>query len=158
MVICRCNADPRCHGKKLLFLLGLVLPNHNDNADADADVLVEWWLPSMSKESSTAPGKKKNVIDIVGPWHAFSTFAAVDLRDTQLPSVLVSGGDILIANIVLEQNETIPYTVGVEPNGNWAYFDRPRGEPGNSHLAPGELGNSHLAPGCEMGIFHLAPT
>ena len=60
MVICRCNADSRCHGKKLLFLLGLVLPNHNDIADADADVLVEWCLPSMSKESSIAPGKNKN--------------------------------------------------------------------------------------------------
>jgi len=62
MVICRCNADSRCHGKKLLFLLGLVLPNHNDNAHADADVLVEWWLPSMSKESSTAPGKKQMLL------------------------------------------------------------------------------------------------
>ena len=55
--------------------------------------------------------EQKNVINMFGPWHAFSTFAAVGLRDTQLPSVLVSRGDILIANIVLEQNEKIPYTV-----------------------------------------------
>ena len=111
MVICRCNADSTCFGKKMLFLLGMVLPSHNDNAHADPDVLVEWWLPSMSKESSTAPGKKKRVIDIFGSWHAFSTFPVVDLRDTQLPPVLVPRGDMLIANIVLEQNESIPYTV-----------------------------------------------
>ena len=35
----------------------------------------------------------------------------MDLRDTQLPSVLVPRGDILIANFGLEQNGNIPYTV-----------------------------------------------
>ena len=55
--------------------------------------------------------RTKMVIDIFGSWHAFTTFAAVDLRDTQLPPVLVPRGDILIANFGLEQNGNIPYTV-----------------------------------------------
>ena len=101
MVIYKSDADSRCRGQRLLFLLAMVLPQHN-NANADADVLVEWWLPAMSKESSLAAGKKKQVIDIFGSWHAFSTFAAVDLRDSHLPSILVRPGDMLINNIVLE--------------------------------------------------------
>lgn len=107
MVICKSDADSRCRGQRLLFLLAMVLPQHN--ANADADVLVEWWLPAMSKESSLAAGKKKQVTDIFGSWYAFTTFAAVDLRDTHLPSILVRPGDILINNIVLEQGGKIPF-------------------------------------------------
>ena len=107
MVICKSAADSRCRGQRLQFLLARVLPQHN--ANADADVLVEWWLPSMAKESSLKPGKKKEVIDIFGPWHGFTSFAAVDIRDTHLPSVLVRPGDILINNVVLEKDGKIPF-------------------------------------------------
>ena len=55
--------------------------------------------------------QEKMVIDIFGSWHAFTTFAAVDLRDTHLPSVLVRRGDMLINNIVLEQDGKIPFAV-----------------------------------------------
>ena len=82
-----------------------------DDATAGATTDVEWWVPPSAPEATTKPGRKKQVLDIFGPWQALGACTPDNLGDYALPAPSVRGEAVLLSVPELEPDGSIPYPV-----------------------------------------------
>ena len=80
-----------------------------DNLAAGGEVLVQWWVPGKAKESIGGRGRRKQVADVFGPWHPLDSCSADEVRNVELPPVLVARGNVLMINVELEGGDRIPF-------------------------------------------------
>ena len=78
---------------------------------ANDDILVSWWLPGQSQAADFKPGKKKQVVDLFGPWRPMSTMAIPDLSGTTMPEPLISQGALLEVGFEFSENKELPFKV-----------------------------------------------
>ena len=92
------------HGK-LPFVLGQVL----DIDYQDESAIVQWWHPDVSKEASMKPGRKKQILDVFGPWMP-SDQMAVDALEP-LPPSIVKPSLVFLWGFEHEEENKLPFSV-----------------------------------------------
>ena len=107
LLVLRGAAEAAVHGHKLPFLVGVALESSSKMATSKK-LLVSWMVPGRSKAETYRAGRKKDVIDIFGPWMAVDALSLGDLKQVCLPEPLVNADDILEWNFDLEE-QCLPY-------------------------------------------------
>ena len=92
------------HGK-LPFVLGQVL----DIDYQDESAIVQWWHPDVSKEASMKPGRKKQILDVFGPWMP-SDQMVVDALEP-LPPSIVKPSLVFLWGFEHEEENKLPFSV-----------------------------------------------
>ena len=70
-----------------------------------------WYLPQLAPEANFRGGKKKQILDVFGPWSPVDELAAGDLETCRLPEPIVHIQSVLEANFDLTEHQTLPYQV-----------------------------------------------
>ena len=70
-----------------------------------------WYLPQLAPQANFRGGKKKQIIDVFGPWSPVDELAARDLKTCRLPDPIVHIQSVLEANFDLTEDHTLPYHV-----------------------------------------------
>lgn len=91
------------------FSLGIAIPG--SDVDGSESIMVAWWVPSASPAATFRPGKKAKVIDIFGPWVQYDELKLETASSVSVPSVQVSRADVLLINVELDDDSTIPFRV-----------------------------------------------
>ena len=97
----------RAHGHALPIVVGQVV----DTSCRNDTVLVTWYVPQLAPEANFRGGKKKQILDVFGPWSPESELGTSDMRLMRLPDPIVHTHAILEANFDFTENGTLPYDV-----------------------------------------------
>ena len=95
------------HGQALPIVVGQVV----DTSCRKGSLLVAWYLPQLARQENFRGGKKKQMIDVYGPWSPADEMASVDLKTCCLPDPIVHIHSVLEANFDLTEQQTLPYHV-----------------------------------------------
>ena len=74
-------------------------------------MLVAWYLPQLAPVCDFRGGRKKQIIDVFGPWSPVDELATRDLKTCCLPDPIVRIQSVLEANFDLTEQQTLPYHV-----------------------------------------------
>ena len=97
----------RAHGHALPIAVGQVV----DTSSRRGTVLVAWYLPQLASQANFRGGKKKEIVDVFGPWSPVDEFATGGLKKCDLPNPIVHIQSVLEANFDLTEQQTLPYHV-----------------------------------------------
>ena len=95
------------HGQSLQILVGQVV----DTSCKRGTLVVAWYLPDLARVENFRGGRKKQVIDVFGPWTPMDDLGATVLNNCRLPDPIVPIQSILEANFDLTEDHTLPYDV-----------------------------------------------
>lgn len=109
MLILRPTATATYNGVRALFTMGMMVPDSAVGRDQDS-FIVAWWVPRLANAETFRRGKRKQVIDIFGPWEPYEQLSHDEAHVYAMPTVLCTRADVLIANVNLEDGR-IPFTV-----------------------------------------------
>jgi len=108
LLVCR-PKGATVHGTALLFTLGRVLPGTTSNDKKDA--VVGWLVPSMSPCADYKTGARRLIVDVFSEWVPLETLTVAESRHVTMPTCVVVAADVLIPNILLEADGTLPYKI-----------------------------------------------
>ena len=100
--------------------------------------IVQWYQPGLSRQATGRTGRKKEVIDVFGPWSPVDQLPLNKVL--AMPSPLVNAADVLDWGFELEAPALIPFDVldrlmdehGVDVTG-FTYSMTPRGNSYRAH-------------------------
>ena len=95
------------HSQALPIVVGQVV----DTSCKKGSLVVAWYLPELARVESFRGGRKKQVIDVFGPWTPVDEMPAEALTKCRLPDPIVYAQSVLEANFELTDNQTLPYDV-----------------------------------------------
>ena len=95
-------------GVKLPFNLGLVLSSPTERSP---HLLVTWWVPPLSPVVDHKPGAKRTIPDLFGAWVPLDDITVTEALMLELPDCVLLPSDVLIPNILMEADGTIPYCI-----------------------------------------------
>ena len=107
LVICKPAHACIC-GVTLPFMLGRVLSSPTERSPS---LLVAWFVPPLSPVVDHKPGIKRKIPDLFGTWVPLDDIEATEALMLELPSCVLSPPDVLIPNILMEADGTIPYSI-----------------------------------------------
>lgn len=90
---------------KLKFVLGQVM----DIDYEDQSAIVEWYHPQMSKEANMRQGRKKQILDVFGPWVPCEQVEVSSLEP--LPPSVIKADQVCWWGFELEDGDKIPFDV-----------------------------------------------
>jgi len=74
-------------------------------------LLVAWYLPQLARMENFRGGRKKQILDVFGPWSPVDEMSVEDLTKCRLPDPILQIECVLEANFDLTENQTLPYDV-----------------------------------------------
>ena len=77
----------RAYDVPLPFTMGVIVAPLDPGAEGD--IIVQWLVPPLGKESSSG-GRNKTAVDIIGLWKAHSSLALADAGHYSMPYVQIS--------------------------------------------------------------------
>ena len=95
------------HGQALPIMVGQVV----DTSCKRGSLLVAWYLPQLARMENFRGGKKKQILDVFGPWSPVDEMSVEDLTKCRLPDPILQIECVLEANFDLTENQTLPYDV-----------------------------------------------
>ena len=99
------------HGQELPYCLARHQVIDDLGSDDDSFV-VQWLVPGLSKEAvGGVGGRRKQVVDIFGPWETFDSLQINRAGNFRLPKILVRREQTLMINVELDSDNRIPFTV-----------------------------------------------
>ena len=107
LVICK-PAGASMSGVKLPFNLGRVLSSPTEKSP---ELLVTWLVPPLSPVVDHKPGAKRTIPDLFGAWVPLDDITVTETLMLELPGCVLSPPDVLIPNILMEADGTIPYCI-----------------------------------------------
>ena len=97
----------KAHGETLPFVVGQVV----DTSCRSGSLLVAWYVPHLGRMENYRGGRKKQVIDLFGPWSPVDELAMEDLKKCTLPHPILEIQSVVEANFEFTDNQTLPYEV-----------------------------------------------
>jgi hypothetical protein len=94
---------PNSSPMSLPFNLGVLVDIIGDKG------LVQWMIPGESREANFRPGRRKEIRDIFGPWHAADSVPLANLPP--LPPSLISPALVIVWGFELSSEHEIPFGV-----------------------------------------------
>ena len=84
-----------------------------DDLRADDNRLtVQWLVPGVSREClGSVGGRKKEVVDIFGPWEKHTAIDVERALYVKLPQILIRREQALLINVELDNDKRLPYSV-----------------------------------------------
>ena len=111
LVICLPDEPMIVHGQELPFCLAQHLVV-DDSVTDDDSFLVQWGVPGLSREAvGGVGGRRKEVVDIFGPWETFASLQVDRADKFCLPPILVRREQTLMINVELDGDDRIPFNV-----------------------------------------------
>ena len=83
----------------------------NARMSRDQRTTVVWYLPDTAPVENFRGGKKKQILDIFGPWASIHDVTVTHLKECRLPQPVVAISQVLECNFELSEAETLPYDV-----------------------------------------------
>ena len=112
LLICLPARPMIAYGQELPFCVAMHVVIGEDDALDDDSFLVQWLVPGSARQVvSGVGGRKKEVVDIFGPWQLNGSLAADEAHNYSLPPVLVHRDQVLMINIELDADERVPFHV-----------------------------------------------
>ena len=110
LVICLPTDPMIVCGEELPFCLGQYLAI--DDLGADDDTLtVQWLVPGVSREClGSVGGRRKEVVDIFGPWEKHTAIDVERALDVKLPQILIRREQALLINVELDADKRLPFS------------------------------------------------
>ena len=71
--------------------------------------LVQWMIPGESREANFRPGRRKDVRDIFGPWHAADSVPLANLPP--LPPALIEPKNVLVWGFEFDKSNLLPFSL-----------------------------------------------
>ena len=120
LVICMPTEPMIVCGQELPFCLGQYLAI--DDLGADDDTLtVQWLVPGVSREAlGGVGGRRKEVVDIFGPWEKHSALDVERAREVSLPKILIHRDQALLINVELDADKRLPFSAFDELSSKYA--------------------------------------
>ena len=121
LLICLPEEPMSAYGQELPFSVAMhVVVGETEGLDDEAFV-VQWLVPGTSRQiMSGVGGKKKEVLDIFGPWRLMGSVPADEALNYNLPPVVVRREQVLMINIELDGDDRLPFHVFDELNAKHA--------------------------------------
>ena len=107
LVLIRAPENAMAHGRTLQIVVGMVI----DATPRSGDLPVVWYVPKLSRSGNFRRSRKKNILDVFGPWTPVSEFSQAALKTCRLPPGLVDAASVLECNFVLDDESCLPYDV-----------------------------------------------
>ena len=106
----RVPQDTHVQGTPVSFLVAVAVET-SAHMSRDELCVVVWYLPGTAPVESFRAGKKKQILDIFGPWTTMQNRTMRQLGESNLPDPVVSLRQILECNFDLSEEGTLPYDV-----------------------------------------------
>ena len=97
----------KAHGHALRIVVGQVV----DTSCSRGTLLVAWYLPQLAPVCDYRGGRKKQIIDVFGPWSPVDELESGDLKTCCLPDPFVQIQSVLASNFDLTEEQCLPYHV-----------------------------------------------
>ena len=94
---------PQGGSTALPFNLGVLVDIVGDKG------LVQWMIPGESREANFRPGRRKDVRDIFGPWHAADSVPLANLPP--LPPALIEPKTVLVWGFEFDESNLLPFSL-----------------------------------------------
>ena len=107
LVICK-PAGASMSGMKLLFNLGRVISCPTERSP---NLIVQWLVPPLGPVVDHKPGHKRTIPDLFGAWVPLDDITMKAAVMLEMPDCILSPSDVLIPNILLSADGTIPYCI-----------------------------------------------
>ena len=102
LVVCKSLGGASAHDAVLPFTLGVVVAPLDPGVEDD--VILQWWVPPLGKET-VAGGRHKKAVDIFGQWCPYVRVALEDAGHYKMPAANISKESILIGPIELDDGK-----------------------------------------------------
>ena len=106
----RVPEDTQVHNTPVRFLVAAAVET-SSRMERDQYTVVVWYVPDVAPVENLRGGKKKQILDIFGPWTSIHGMTTPQLRKCRLPQPVVALSQILECNFDWSDAGTVPYDV-----------------------------------------------
>ena len=107
LVVMAAPAGTMAHDHPLPIAVGMAV----ETSSKKGTLVVAWYVPNLARTENFRGGKKKNVLDLFGPWVPIDELSAEATRRCRLPCPLVQVRSILECNYEFTDEGGLPYDV-----------------------------------------------